>query len=143
MPTAGRAALVLIFLLPGIATGRELWSLLRDAAAIRRLPLDERRRAVYGDWTRVTDHIRATVPPAGAVDMVMLTPNARELAVFAGVELGLRDVRFFDGWDAWRSRDRARFMNDVRAVNAPPGPPPDAARVVVTVDTELRIVSSR
>ena len=143
MAKAGRVALVLLLLLPAVTTGRDLWTSLRTAAALRELPVDERRRVLYGDWVRVTDQIRATVPPGDSVDMVMLTPAARELAVFAGVELGLRDVRFFEGWDAWRSRHRAQFMGDPRAVNAPPGPLPPAARVVVAVDTELRIVSSR
>lgn len=134
---------VAVLLLPAAGTVRGLWSSLREAAALRGQSAAERKRIVYGTWMPVVEEIRRRVPPGGAIDVVMLTPQARETAVFAGAELAQRDVLFFEGWDAWRARKRATFFHDDRAANAPPGPPPGAAALVVTVDSELRIVTAR
>lgn len=138
-----RGAAMVVLFLPALGTARGLWSAVREAAALRAHAPAERKRIVYGDWIGVVEQIRARVPPGGSVDVVMLTPRAREIAVFAGAELRQRDVRFFDGWEAWRARRRAAFFHDHRAANAPPAPPPGPASVVVTVDDTMRIVRAR
>jgi hypothetical protein len=80
------------------------------------------------------------IPRTATVDIVMLSPRARESAVFLGAELAPRDVRFFDGWEAWRARRRAAFMNDPRAVNAAPGPPPGRPALVIEIGEAIRIL---
>jgi len=134
---------IAVLLLPAVGTACGLWSSIREAAALRQHSVADRKRIAYGAWVPVAEEIRARVPPGGSVDVVMLTPHARETAVFAGAELAPRDVRFFDGWEAWRARRRATFFHDARAANAPAGPVPGAASLVVTIDSEMRIVTAR
>jgi hypothetical protein len=134
---------VAVLLLPAIGTAPDLCSSVREAAALREHSPQQRKHIVYGTWMAVVEEIRARVPAGGSVDVVMLTPQARETAVFAGAELPQRDVRFFDGWQAWRARERATFFHDDRAANAPAGPPPRPASLVVTIDSEMRIVTAR
>lgn len=135
--------MIVILALPSAKTARDLRSSVREGAALREHSPEQRKRIVYGTWVPVVEEIRARVPAGGSVDIVMLTPQARETAVFAGAELAQRDVRFFDGWEAWRAREPATFFHDDRAANAPPGSLPGAAALVVSVDSEVRIVTSR
>lgn len=134
---------VVVLLMPAIGTMRDLSFSVREAAALRGHAPAERKRVVLGTWVSVVEEIRARVPAGGSVDVVMLTPQAREMAVFAGAELARRDVRFFDGWEAWRARERATFFRDDRAANAPAGSTPGPASLVVTIDSEMRIVTAR
>ena len=126
-----RIVIILILFVPAAGTVRELFALARQASAWR-APRDAVREA-----------IEARAPRGGAVDIVMLSAAARERAVFLGASLGARDVRFFDGWAAWRMRKRAIFMHDARAVNAAPGPPPGPPNVVVEIGEKARIVTPR
>lgn len=91
----------------------------------------------------VLEEVRGRVPSDGSVDIVMLSGDASQSAVFAGVALAPRDVRFFSGWDDWRARRRAIFFRDARAANAAEGPPPAAATIVLTVDGQGRIAAPR
>jgi hypothetical protein len=118
-----RLAIVLLAI-PGIGTATDLASSVRAAAS----------------FTPPAASLADRIPPAATVDIVMLGPGARESAVFLGAELAPRDVRFFDGWEAWRARRRAVFMNDPRAANAAPGPPPGPATVVLEIGESIRIM---
>jgi hypothetical protein len=108
-----RLLLAALLFLPALESARGLAARVREARTYRAAPA-----------TRV--------PGTGPVDIIILTPAARERAVFLGAELApRRDVRFFDSREAWRARRRAVFMHDRRAANAPPGPPPGPAEVVL------------
>jgi hypothetical protein len=126
-----RIVIVLILFVPAAWTVMGLVSLTRQTLDWR-APADPLR-----------EEIEARVPRGGTVDIVMLTPGARERAVFLGADLHPRDVRFFEGWEAWRARRRAIFMHDARAVNAPPGPPPGPPHLVVEIGEKARIVRPR
>ena len=121
--------------------------LVRLAMQLAPLPMEERERALFGPWYAQAEEIRASVPQHASIDFVLLRPEARDLAVLAGALMYPRDARYFDGWDAWRARRRAEFMNDSRAVNAAPGPPPPPAPFVVVADPaatpQLRLVEVR
>jgi hypothetical protein len=104
------------------------------ASALRPLAIEERKRTLFGPWYAEAAFLHETVPADGAIDFVMLTPSARDIAVLAGAVLQPRDVRYFDGWESWESRTRATFLHDARAANAAPGPPPPIAPIVVAVD---------
>lgn len=131
--------LVALLLAPGIR-----WTLPRlgDAAGaamrVHRLDADARRAALLGDWYSSVQGLRRTVPENAAVDIVMLTPAARDIAVLAGTALFPRDCRFFDGWDAWQRRSPAIFIHDARAVNAPAGAKPPRGDVLLTADPQRR-----
>jgi hypothetical protein len=134
-----RIALALLLLSVVIASHRRLLETARLSVAMARIgSWDERRATLFGDWYRDVLTLRRSIPPHEAVDFVMTKPPARDIAVLAGAELGPRDVRFFDGWDAWRARKRADFLHDARAANAIPAPPPSVARYVVAVDPDAR-----
>lgn len=118
-----------------------IWYGAADLAAIgslswnlRPLTMEERRRTLFGTWHDEAMALRADIPQSASVDLVMLRPEARDIAVLAGALLYPRDVRYFDGWDAWRKRRRAQFFHDARAANAAPAPPPRKAAVTVVVD---------
>ena len=138
-----RWVVVAVLLFPAVTTARGLWSAIRETVALRDKPLSERKRIVYGDWFKVIEEVGRRIPKDAAVDVVMLTPRSREMAVFAGAELRGRDVRFFEGWEAWRGRQRAIFMRDPRAVNAPSAAPPGPAAIVLEAGDELRIAIPR
>jgi hypothetical protein len=114
----------------------------REMAQLR--TIEERRLKQYGSWYASAQQLRGTTPADATIDFVMVTPAARDIAVLAGSELQPRDVRFFEGWDAWKRRKRADFLLDERAANAAPGPLPGPARFIVAVDPSsdppLRIV---
>lgn len=127
------------------AGANRLFELTRLARMMAGLDSFEARRlVVFGPWYASVQRIRDTTPPDATIDFVMITPSARDIAVLGGAELQPRDVRFFDGWDAWKRRERAEFLHDARAANAAPAPPPGPARTVVAVDPKsdppLRIV---
>jgi hypothetical protein len=109
---------------------------LRLARSLRHMTMIERKTALLAPWYGQSLALRTAVPEEGAVDFVMARPAARDFAVLAGAVMHPRDVRFFDGWPAWRERRRADFVHDARAVNAAPGPAPGAAAVVVLIDPE-------
>ena len=106
----------------------DLARLTRDMARLR--TFEERRERLFGPWYSQVKRLRA--PPT--VDFIMLKPAARDIAVLSAAELYPRDVRFFDGWEAWKQRKRAEFLHDPRAVNAPPGSKPGPARLVVVIE---------
>lgn len=128
------AILTVIFLPAAVTSSRQLVTRARFAASLAPLPKAERQRAVYGPAYGMAEEIRRRAGDSDAVDFVMLTPEARDLAVFTGALVAPRPVRFFLGEDAWRRRERATFFHDARAANAPPGAPPGRAAVVVLVD---------
>jgi hypothetical protein len=100
----------------------------------RRPTLAERRLALFGPWYGGVQQLAAATPRDATIDFVMIVPEARDIAVLGGADLQPRDVRFFDGWDAWKQRKRAEFLHDAHAANAATGAPPSPARFVVTVD---------
>lgn len=116
---------------------------LRLARDLAKRPMEERRAELFGGWYADAMRLRAETPPNASIDFVMLTPAARDAAILAGAALQPRDCRYFDGWEAWRARRRAEFVHDARAVNAPPGPPPGPADVVVAVDAAAEHPLSR
>lgn len=122
---------------PAAATLRGLGEQLGQALAMRGESPEARRRIAFGPWHGVVEEVRRRVAESGSVDFVLLTPEGRDVAVFAGAALAPRDCRYFDGWDDWRARRRAIFFHDARAANAPAGPPPGAASLVVVVDGRL------
>jgi hypothetical protein len=127
------------------AGARRLTETARLAATLTRVEgLEARRALLFGPWYAAMEQVRRAVPPAAAVDFVMLRPEARDVAVLAAAELQPRDVRLFDGWAAWRQRTRAILIHDARAANAAPGPSPPPAAFVVVIDPNaappLRIV---
>lgn len=134
-----RAAIffVAVFGWPAIVSLRTYAVLAQRAAALRKLARDDRRVDIYGAWYRELRRIRASVPERASVDIVMANADARDTAVFAGAMLEPRDVRYFAGWDAFRRRERARFLLDARAANAPPGPPPGPADAVLLIDEHI------
>lgn len=140
----GLALLVTVLFVPALTTVRGLVAQARAARALRERSADERRRIVLGSWYAVVDEVRRRVPEGGSVDIVMPSPDARDVAVFAGAGLAPRDCRFFSGWDDWRARRRATFVHDARGANAPAGPAPGPASCVIVaeprLDPPLRIV---
>lgn len=133
------AALLLpaLLALPALETVRGLRDEARRAWALRGETDEVRRRVVLGSWHAVVEEVRGRVPESGAIDFVMVTPEGRDVAVFAGAALAPRDCRYFDGWDDWRARRRAVFFHDDRAANAAPGPAPGEADLVVVVDGRI------
>ena len=109
---------------------------LRYAWSLRPMSMEERKAALFAPWYAEATALARSVPADSAIDFVMVKPGARDIAVLAGAVLQPRDVRFFDGCDSWRSRKRAAFLHDDRAVNAAPGPAPAPAAVAVVVDAE-------
>jgi len=100
--------------------------------------MSERRPALFGSWFRSVERLRDATPDDATIDIVMLSPAGRDLAVLSGAVLQPRDCRFFDGWDAWKRRERADFLHDDRAANAAPGPPPGPAAFVIAIDPGAR-----
>jgi len=118
-------------------------AMLREVRGLARLPMEQRRVELFGNWYADAVRLQGEVSPTKSIDFVMLTPAARDVAVLAGATLQPRDCRYFDGWDAWRARRRAEFLHDARAANAVPGPPPGPADVVVVVDAAAEHPLSR
>jgi len=110
---------------------------LRLAWALRQLSMDERKVVLFAPWYQEAVALDHELPAGSTVDFVMAKPAARDIAVLGGAVLQPRDVRFFDGWEAWRLRRRAAFLRDDLAVNAASGPPPTPAATVVLVDAEV------
>lgn len=96
--------------------------------------VEARRAVLFGPWYVAVQQLRRDIPPHASVDFVMVRPDARDIAVLGAAELQPRDVRLFDGWDAWKTRTRAELLRDARAANAVPGPPPPPAQFVIVVD---------
>lgn len=131
-----RAAVLFLLVASTIlAGGKRLVDTGRLAFELARLDdLEARRATMFGPWYVAVQHLRSEIPPDATVDFVMLRPDARDIAVLGAAELQPRDVRLFDGWEAWRHRTRAELLHDARAANAAPGPPPAVAQFVVVVD---------
>lgn len=113
---------------------RRQWESVRFASQLRTHSMEERRAILFAPWYAEVTSLAATLPESASVDVVMLTPQARDVAVLAGPLLQPRDVRYFDGRGAWLRRERARFLHDDKASNAIPGPPPGAAAVTLSID---------
>lgn len=129
------AVLVLLVASTVFAGGKRLGDTARLAYQLRALPdLEARRAMLFGPWYAAVQQVRRDTPVNATIDFVMVRPEARDIAVLAAAELQPRDVRLFDGWEAWKERRRAMLLHDARAANAVPGPPPAAAHFVFAVD---------
>jgi hypothetical protein len=129
------ALLVLVVASTVFAGARRLYDTARLAVQLARVPdLEARRRVLFGPWYEGVQRLRRETPPNATIDFVMLRPEARDIAVLAAAELQPRDVRLFDGWDAWKQRKRAVLLHDARAANAAVRPPPPRGQFVVAVD---------
>jgi hypothetical protein len=130
----------LLILTSVVAGASRLLGVARLGGDMARLPTFEQRRlTLFGPPYAGVRQLRAAMPANATIDFVMLVPEARDIAVLGGADLQPRDVRFFDGWDAWKLRKRAEFLHDARAANAPPGPPPPPAQFVVAVDPRKKL----
>jgi len=131
------AVVVLVVATSVIAGARRLYDSAHLAAQLARTPdLETSRRLLFGHWYEGLQQLRRETPPDATIDFVMLRPEARDIAVLGAAELQPRDVRLFDGWNAWKRRKRAELLHDARAANAAPGPPPSRAQLVVIVDPQ-------
>lgn len=130
------AILLVVFVVSTVGSGvRAYLALAQNAASLRHLSMEERRRTLFAPWYGEVVALRDAVPANASIDMVMIVPGARDVAVLAGPLLQPRDVRYFDGWTAWRHRTRARFLHDERAANAVSNRPlPGRAHMTVAVD---------
>jgi hypothetical protein len=129
------AILALIVASTVIAGAQRLADTARLSYHLARLPdLETRRATLFGSWYEGVQRLRRETPTDATIDFVMLRPEARDIAVLGAAELQPRDVRLFDGWDAWKRRKRAELLHDARAANAVPGLLPSPARFVVVVD---------
>jgi hypothetical protein len=125
------------------ATIRKLYAEARLAAHLLPLSDDDRRITVLGWPERAAAEIRRSTSPDEPVDLVMLEPGARDMVVFTGALIAPRPCRFFESHEAFARRDRAEFLRDALAANAPPGPVPPPARVVVFADSQRVWVETR
>jgi len=129
------AILLVIVAAPAIPTTvRALIHGARTAHELRSLPPDVRMRAIFGWQHTIAQDVAARVGPRDSVDIVMARPEARDLAVLSAPFLAPRPIRFFDGMEAWRRRERALFFRDDRAANAPNRSAPAPAAVTVVLD---------
>ena len=129
------AVLILLVASTVFAGGTRLGDTARLAYHLRALPdLEARRAVLFGPWYAAVQQVRHDTPANATIDFVMVRPEARDIAVLAAAELQPRDVRLFDGWDAWKARRRAELLHDARAANAVPGAPPAPAQFVFMVD---------
>jgi len=139
-----RLALAALLCSTGFFGAARLFDVVTLSWRLHAMPRDQRRAVLFGSWDASARRLAASIPADAAVDMVMVVPESRDLAVLGGAILQPRDCRFFDGWDGWRARRRAEFFHDARAANAPNAVPPPAARYVVAVDpreaTPFRLV---
>ncbi|HEX6642818.1 MAG TPA: hypothetical protein VF215_17000 [Thermoanaerobaculia bacterium] len=131
-----RVALLVLLVASSVFAGaKRLADTGRLALDLTRLDdLESRRATLFGPWYVAVQQLRREVPAHATVDFVLLRPEARDIAVLGAAELQPRDVRLFDGWEAWQRRTRAELLHDARAANAAPGPLPPPARYVVIVD---------
>jgi hypothetical protein len=131
-----RIAFIAVLVASAILAGaRRLGETLRTARDVAKIETIEGRRAMlFGAWYRAIEQLKRETPPNATIDFVMMRPEARDIAVLGAAELQPRDVRLFDGWDAWRARRRAILLHDDRAANAVPGPATAIAQFVVVVD---------
>jgi len=134
-----RLALAVAFLAVTIVAGApRLYETATLAYHLARVPdLETRRLTVFGPWYAGVQRLRRETPPDATIDFVLLRPEARGIAVLAATELLPRDVRLFEGWEAWKRRERATLLRDARAANAV-GSPPGPAQFVVTVDQDFQ-----
>jgi hypothetical protein len=131
------AAIVLFLASMFIAGAPRLRELFRTANDLAPLTFESKRGRWFGKWYGAVAQLRETIPATATIDFVMLRAEARDIAVLGAAELQPRDVRLFDGWNAWRRRERAILLHDDRAANAVPGMPPTAADYVVVVDPNV------
>jgi hypothetical protein len=129
------ALLILLVASSVVAGGKRLADTARFAGDLAKLEEVEARRAtIFGPWYVAVQQLRREIPNDAVVDFVLLRPEARDIAVLGAAELQPRDVRLFDGWDAWHARMRAELLHDARAANAVPGLATPPAQFVVVVD---------
>ena len=120
---------------PAIPTTiRALTNGAKTARELRSLPQNVRMLAIFGWQYTIAQDVAARVGPRDSVDLVMAIPEARDLAVLTAPFLAPRPIRFFDGMDAWRRRERAAFFKDGRSANAPNISAPAPAAVTVVLD---------
>lgn len=131
MRTAVIALFVATMIVAGAPRLRETFRTARDLAP---LTMESRCARLFGAWYPAISELKRDTPSNATIDFVLIRPEARDIAVLGAAELQPRDVRLFDGWDAWRARRRAILLHDDRAANAVPGPPPGVAQFVVIVD---------
>jgi hypothetical protein len=133
---AVRIAVVVLIVASSVFAGtKRLADVGRLARELVRQDLETRRATLFGPWYVAVQQLRRDTPADATIDFVMLRPEARDIAVLGAAELQPRDVRLFDGWDAWKQRRRAELLHDARAANAvAAAPPPSPARFVVVVD---------
>jgi hypothetical protein len=131
-----RVALLVLLVASSLFAGaKRLVDTGRLALDLARLDdLETRRATLFGPWYVAVQQLRREIPANATVDFVMVRPDARDIAVLGAAELQPRDVRLFDGWEAWQRRTRAELLHDARAANAVPGLLPAPARYVVVVD---------
>jgi hypothetical protein len=130
-----RILLILLVATSLLAGAKRLGDTARLARELGKLDtLEERRARLFGNWYVAMQQLRHATPNDATIDFVMLHAEGRDIAVLAAAELQPRDVRLFDGWDAWKRRSRAELLHDARAANAAPGPLPGPAQFVVAVD---------
>jgi hypothetical protein len=98
-----------------------LLQLSRLARSLAPRSMAERRDELFGPWYVEAEQLRAAIPRGAVVDIVMTSPNARDIAVLAGAMLQPCTCQYFDGTRAWRQRQQAIFLHDARAANAAPG----------------------
>lgn len=106
----------------------------RLAYQLRSVPVPERKVFLIGAWVRDVERLRRATPAGSSIDLVMIGPEARDLAVLSAAMLQPRDCRIFAGWEAWRKRERAHFLQGTQSANAPPGLATPPAQVVVALD---------
>lgn len=132
------------FGVPVVMSARALLDTVAQAVSLARTARPEHRVALFGEWQNSVEAIRAGTGNTDTIDFVMIGTSSRDLAVFAGAQLRPRRMQFFDGWDAWRQREPAKFMRDSRAANKPPAVtvvPPDF--IVVVADGMLTLQDRR
>ena len=131
-----RVALLILLVASSVFAGsKRLLDVARLTRDLARLDGVETRRAtLFGPWYVAVQQLRREIPENATIDFVMLRPDARDIAILGAAELQPRDVRLFDGWDAWKHRTRAELLHDARAANAVVGPPPARASFIVIVD---------
>jgi hypothetical protein len=111
-----------------------LFHLARLARSLVPLSSAQRCDELFGSWYVEAKRLRAVIPRDAVVDIVMVSPSARDIAVLGGATLQPCRCQYFDGWTAWQRRERAMFLHDERAANAAPDVPVRPAQVVIEVN---------
>jgi hypothetical protein len=140
------AALVVCFLAVTAGPGLPRFAKeLRFATRLLPRSVEERRARALGGHILDVDAIREATAPGTAIDIVLSSPEDRDLLAHVGAALYLRDCRYFGSWEEWRRRERYELFRATSAANHVPGPPPPPASIVLLLDsrsdTKVRVVS--